>query len=439
MGGGTSLSSHRAGFGVFWSKTLSKSTAQSAFADSVNCSDNAITTSNAAHSPRNDNTVVSLRATERSVAIAKPIKCDSKRKKAAFTLAEVLITLAIIGIVAALTIPTLIQNYQTKAWNTASQVFQRKLGEALRVMNVQGTLAGYTTTEAFVDELSKHIKITRICENDDITTCFSDTVTWGDEEVDMSKVKKAKNFGQNDWDTNTVAVQFANGVNGIIAYNPSCTQNQFSNDEITINENGIGTTCLAILYDVDGFKNPNTQQKDLRGLNVISLGGSNCAIELSDGTCFTAPFYPTAHVWNACDTNGTTSDPDDLVFMSEHNIQYCLPSAWQQNDYWAGAVKACHDMGSSLPSQEQLDQLARDLYPGTTISSAFNEECNGQRDNDLAMEWNFITSPTLTFWVWSSEERSEDGAYGRLFADGSTYRDSSGRQYSDGHAVCLAE
>ena len=144
MGGGTSLSSHRAGFGVFRSK--------------------------------------------------------------GFTLAEVLITLTIIGIVAALTIPTLVQNYQERAWNTASQVFQRKLGEALRVMNVQGTLAGYTTTEAFVDELSKHIKITRICENDDITTCFSDTVTWGDEEVDMSKIKKAKNFGDDKVDKTNSAM-----------------------------------------------------------------------------------------------------------------------------------------------------------------------------------------------------------------------------------------
>ena len=52
MGGGTSLSSHRAGFGVFWSEAISKSTAQSAFADSENCSDNAITTQTA--SARND-------------------------------------------------------------------------------------------------------------------------------------------------------------------------------------------------------------------------------------------------------------------------------------------------------------------------------------------------------------------------------------------------
>ncbi len=368
-------------------------------------------------------------------------QCRVRVKKAAFTLAEVLITLAIIGIVAALTIPTLIQNYQERAWGTASQVFQRKLGEALRVMNVQGTLAGYTTTEAFVNELSKHIKITRICENDDITTCFADTVTWGDEEIDMSEITKAKNFGQEDWDTNTVGVQFANGVNGIIAYNPDCRQNQFSNDVITFGENGgIGTDCLAILYDVDGFKNPNTQQQDLRGLNVLSLGGSNCVIELSDGTCFTALFKPTPHVWKGCDTNGTTSDPDDLAFMSEHNIQYCMTSSYGTNDYWAGAVKTCHDMGSSLPSQEQLDQLARELYPNTEISSTFAEYSYGTRDNDKAAEWGLIaSSSTSSFFLWSSEDHSSHYAYYRYFGSASTGRICNDRYNSNYQAVCLAE
>ena len=383
----------------------------------VNCSDYAITTQTA--SARNDSAF--CHCEERSdVAIAKPIKCGSKRKKAAFTLAEVLITLAIIGIVAALTIPTLIQNYQERAWGTASQVFQRKLGEALKVMNVQGTLAGYTTTEAFVDELSKHIKITRICENDDITTCFSDTVTWGDEEVDMSKVKKAKNFGQEDWDTNTVAVQFANGVNGIIAYNPNCRQNQFSNDVITVGETGIGTTCLAILYDVDGFKNPNTQQKDLRGLNVASLGGSNCAIELSDGTCFTAPFYPTAV---------TKAECEQLVADG-----YPIKECDYDDDRWAGAVKACHDMGSSLPSQTDLDKLAEELYQDASGTSF-----SGNRNNDLAKEWKFISSPSSSFWLWLSEEYSKDGAYGRYFNSTRTYRKYYYRNYSNPQAVCLAE
>ncbi len=44
-----------------------------------------------------------------------------KNYRKAFTLAEVLITLAIIGVVAALTVPTLIQNYQKRAIVTALQ------------------------------------------------------------------------------------------------------------------------------------------------------------------------------------------------------------------------------------------------------------------------------------------------------------------------------
>lgn len=36
--------------------------------------------------------------------------------KKAFTLAEVLITLGIVGVVAAITIPTLIAGYQKKKW-----------------------------------------------------------------------------------------------------------------------------------------------------------------------------------------------------------------------------------------------------------------------------------------------------------------------------------
>ena len=341
--------------------------------------------------------------------------------KKGFTLAEVLITLAIIGIVAALTIPTLVQNYQERAWNTASQVFQRKLGEALRVMNVQGTLAGYTTTEAFVDELSKHIKITRICDNDDITTCFADKVTWDGEEVEMSKIKTSKNFGKDDWDTNTVAVQFANGVNGVIAYNPDCRQNQFSNDVITVGETGIGTDCLAILYDVDGFKNPNNRGDDLRDIGNIALDGSNCAIELSDGTCFTAPFYPTAV---------TKAECEQLVAEG-----YPIKECYYESDYWAGAVKACHDMGSSLPSQSDLDKLAEELYQDAS------ELFSGNRDNDLAVSMGFITSPGEEFWVWYSDEFSESNACFRLFYSTFTSRNYNGssRDNSSFQAVCLVE
>ena len=333
-GGGTSLSSHRAGFGVFGSK--------------------------------------------------------------GFTLAEVLITLAIIGIVAALTIPTLVQNFQQEAWDTASEVFQRKLEESLKVMNVQGTLAGYTTTEAFVDELSKHIKITRICDNDDITTCFADKVTWGteNEEVEMADVKRASHFGQDSWGTNTVGVQFANGVNGVIAYNPECRQDPYSN-QIT------GTSCLAILYDVDGFKNPNTQNKDLRSINVSSLGGSSCSFEVG-GICFGTPFQPTALTLAECEAQ-----------KGELGINACYYS----NDYWAGAVKACHDQGKRLPNDSELTTLANDLY-GETISGGDDEYVDATMNTDKASSYGIpLTEQNgiSGFLLWSGQETDARHAHERVF------------------------
>ncbi len=44
-------------------------------------------------------------------------------KKKGFTLAEILITLGIIGIVAAMTIPTLISNYKKKEYSTKIKKF----------------------------------------------------------------------------------------------------------------------------------------------------------------------------------------------------------------------------------------------------------------------------------------------------------------------------
>ena len=143
-------------------------------------------------------------------------------------------------------------------------------------------------------------------------------------------------------------------------------------------------------------------------------------------TCFTASFYPTPI---------TKAECEQLVAGG-----YPIKECYFKSDYWAGAVKACHDMGSSLPSQEQLDQLARDLYPGTEISSTLYEYSYGTRDNDLAMEWNFISSPDSDLWLWSSEEDSKTDAYYRRFYSTDTGR-SSGSYRGSSHiqAVCLAE
>lgn len=280
-------------------------------------------------------------------------------------------------------------------------------------MNTQQTLAGYRNTADFVGELSKHFKIVKTCKNDDLMSCFEDKVIWGNEEVDMTNVKNASHFGQDDWDTDIIGVQFANGTTGLIAYNPSCTEKPFTNQYS-------GTDCLAILYDTDGLKNPNTQMKDLNSINVNSLGGNNCAIELSDGTCFTAPMAFEALTKTEC---------EDL--KNDLNIANCY---WSR-DYWAGAVKACGGV-SKLPSSSQLTKLAEELYKTTVSASSYTY---ATRDNDLAISMQFITNERDSFSLWAKEEDSEFGAYSRSFYSEYTNGSNQGRANGIDLVICISD
>ena len=149
---------------------------------------------------------------------------------------------------------------------------------------------------------------------------------------------------------------------------------------------------------------------------------ADCAIELSDGTCFTAPFYPTAMSLSDCEAQ-----------KGELGISEC----YYGSDYWAGAVKACHDMGGTLPSQQQLDQLARVLYPGTTISTSYGVSVDGLRDNDMAISMGFINSPSPAFGLWSSMEYDKNDAYHREFGGSYTVWYKFGRVYATTQAVCI--
>ena len=73
---------------------------------------------------------------------------EMARVRAAFTLAEVLITLGIIGIVAAMTIPNLIYNYQKKVW-----VNQLKSTHAILTQGFKRILADDNTTDLTQTEL----------------------------------------------------------------------------------------------------------------------------------------------------------------------------------------------------------------------------------------------------------------------------------------------
>ena len=111
--------------------------------------------------------------------------------KVAFTLAEVLITLGIIGVVAAMTLPSLIQNYQKKALATQTQKFYSTMSQAVKqymadygVDDLRNTpLAGdnyedWASPEAIAsirDFATKYLKVVKECNpsNEDDNNCFA--------------------------------------------------------------------------------------------------------------------------------------------------------------------------------------------------------------------------------------------------------------------------
>ena len=307
-------------------------------------------------------------------------------KRVAFTLAETLITLAIIGVVAAITIPSLVKNYNEKAWSTAQDVFTKRLEVATRQMNTEEKLAGYSSTMDFVNELKKYIKITRVCDNKNITKCFNKEVIWSadEEPVDMSKVTDASAFGL-DWETDTVAVQFANGVNAVIAYNPNATQDPFNN------QFSATSNSMAILYDVTGNKNPNKYGAPLTKAECEAQKG-----DLGISSCF------------------------------------------YNNDYWAGAVKACGGI-NNMPTESQLIDLAKYVYNTDSINGGTSMTRGLTLDTTKASQFLSASPGSGKFCVWSGQEDNSAHAYIRYFYSTDTFWDFNGGRGNGGIklAVCV--
>lgn len=93
----------------------------------------------------------------------------------AFTLAEVLITLAIIGVVAAMTIPTLINNAQEQAYLTQFKKVYTNLSQSyLSAAQESGTADTWLTGEELYNNMKPYLKIIEDCPATD--GCFPNVV-----------------------------------------------------------------------------------------------------------------------------------------------------------------------------------------------------------------------------------------------------------------------
>jgi len=334
---------------------------------------------------------------------------------AAFTLAEILITLAVIGVVAALTIPSLVENHNAKAWATAKDLWQKKLVEVTRRMNVDGVMTGYSTTEDYFETFKKYVKVVKTCDSNDINTCYSPKVVStgknGEIEVETSGLKTANDLGLKDFGTNTMSFVIADGTTVIMAYNPNCPEvDPFS----AAGQSGqVG--CMGMMIDVNGKKGPNRVGKDIQLSEGVAF--STCDNPIGD-YCWSTDFAPTAI--DTC-TDTTYDETGSSNSMCSTN-------------YWAGAKKTCKEKGMELPTPEQLANLASTMY-GADIQRGTNY--------DGAPKDEYKNALTFGYNYWSSEQHPDNtyGAYVRGFhsADsgyGWGYKRESERFY---RAVCIGD
>ena len=210
----------------------------------------------------------------------------------AFTMAEILLSLTIIGVVAAITLPSLTGNINERTWNTQRKALYARFSQAIALMpalNGFGTLieetdsAGSTSiedtaAETFVTSgLSKVLKINNICDNEHLEDCGianSWTTMDGDNISVPTTMKDLNQFlvsnsypGVEFSQINTKAAAFetANGESVLVYYAPGCQPN---NNETT-EHNSQGKMCANFVFDMNGNKGPNTIGKDIGFLTVF--------------------------------------------------------------------------------------------------------------------------------------------------------------------------
>ncbi len=211
------------------------------------------------------------------------------KKKTGFTLAEILITLAIIGIVAAITLPSLLVNVNEKAWDAQKKALHARLAQAIGQMNTLGGYGTYTkgenddetvdtSAESFIlDALSKVYKINNVCGPDKLSSCgIPSKITTLDAVSEINfptkiselntKLINGQHFEGEDGDvadTKAAAFETVNGESIAVFYNPLCSSDSTAY-HYTQNK-----MCVNFVYDLNGSEGPNQVGKDVGFITAL--------------------------------------------------------------------------------------------------------------------------------------------------------------------------
>ena len=286
--------------------------------------------------------------------------------KRAFTLAEVLITIGIIGVVAVLVMPSFIQDMSERINSNRQANIAQKITKSVELMAVNGDYTGITTTEEFVERLSKYLKIAKVCNNEHLEECWptKEIKTAKGDKLEIKNIKTGKDLHVKG-NTNNVGLVLADGATIILNFNPDATdipaEKSFtaSTKALPVGENKTkdfaytsnATGAIDFVMDVNGKTGPNAENDmdgnyfDIRSFKVASFTPYSCAGgKKIDRFC-------------AVDLG---MDYTSIDCTKTENAEYCTPTNGASSvDFWAGGKKACADMGLNMASRDQIGALVK--------------------------------------------------------------------------------
>ena len=255
----------------------------------------------------------------------------------AFTMAEILLSLTIIGVVAAITLPSLTGNINERTWNTQRKALYARFSQAIALMpslNAYGTLTEGqdengstvvtedTAAETFVTAgLSKVLKINNICDSEHLKDCglpekfmamhgSQYDFPTDNASVNMMLVNAVWEGHSSDnyshANVKAAAFETINGESIAVFYNPNCTSGM--NEE---SYNIQSKVCMMSIYDLNGNKGPNTVGKDIGFMTVL----------YSTDSAVVAPDVP---VQKAAERSATQQEA--LSVCKEQDPSYRIPS-----------------------------------------------------------------------------------------------------------------
>ena len=291
----------------------------------------------------------------------------------AFTMAEILLSLTIIGVVAAITLPSLTGNINERTWNTQRKALYARMSQAIALMpalNGYGTLteetdsAGSTSiedtaAETFVaDGLAKVLKINNICDNEHLADCGipEKIITLDGEEslkrdVDLNTLVNFNSafqasfvnvegtlFSYSQIDTKSVAFETQNGESILLFYNPDCrpsmgeTAMYYSQPKM----------CVNMVYDLNNSKGPNTVGKDIGFLSVLYPSDSVVVAPVPLKIPVETTHYDFANTCKEHDSESRVPNVQETIslFYNQKLLNAKFESLWSSSIYSEDLTKA---------------------------------------------------------------------------------------------------